>query len=63
MPQFRDITSCRPAKYIRQGRRHGGARGASAPAKIIASDILPLQIEVARKKDKEVGIPDGFVEY
>ena len=32
-------------------------------AKVIASDIVPLQIEEAKKKDKEAGIPEGFAEY
>ena len=32
-------------------------------AKVIASDIVLLQIEEAKKKDKESGIPEGFAEY
>ena len=32
-------------------------------AKVIASDIVPRQLEVSREKDKEHGIQDGFVQY
>ena len=32
-------------------------------AKVIACDIIPFQIEEAKKKDKESGIPEGFAEY
>ena len=32
-------------------------------AKVIASDIVPRQLEVSREKDKEHGILDGFVQY
>ncbi len=35
-------------------------RGAT---KVIASDIVSRQLEVAMEKDKKLGIPDGFVEY
>ena len=32
-------------------------------AKVIASDIVGSQLELSAKKDEELGIPKGFVEY
>ena len=47
---------CGDGNYVRKFFRDGAT-------KVIASDIVPYQIEVAKTKDREAGIPEGFVEY
>ena len=42
--------------YVRRHFTHCAAR-------VIASDIVPLQLEISREKDREAGIPEGVVEY
>ena len=47
---------CGMGVYVRKHFKHGAAR-------VIASDIVPLQLEISREKDREAGIPEGVVEY
>ena len=32
-------------------------------ARVIATDLVPLQIEISQMKDKEASIPESFIEY
>ena len=47
---------CGMGVYVRKFFKLGAA-------KVIASDIVGSQLEFSAKKDEEVGIPKGFVEY
>ena len=47
---------CGEGQYIRRYFEKGAK-------KVIATDIIPTQIEVSKNKDKKAEIPEGFVEY
>ena len=47
---------CGPGDYVRKYFKAGAA-------KVIAIDVVPFQIKVSQKRDKENGVPESFVEY
>ena len=47
---------CGIGHYVREMHALGAA-------KVIACDIIPKQIDFSKEKDKEAGVPEGFVEY
>ena len=47
---------CGPGDYVRKYFKEGAA-------KVIAIDVVPVLIDVSQKRDKENGVPEGFVEY
>ena len=47
---------CGTGYYVREFFKEGAA-------KVIASDIVAVEIEVSKKKAMESGVPDDFVEY
>ena len=47
---------CGPGDYVRKYFKEGAS-------KVIASDLVPVLIEISQKRDKENGVPQGFVEY
>lgn len=47
---------CGPGDYVRKYYREGAIQ-------VIASDVVAIQLEISKKQDREIGVPEGFAKY